>query len=244
MRAIFLIALIASACGGAAPQSSSAALGTPTTVSGHVVFNGSTLSAPHAMAGVTVKITPLRIDALTPAPPPVGVEADGAFKVTGVAPGTYWLSASVEASAGEEPAWTILTVTSSGRDALDVPVSVRSGEPVTDAVVTMTDRPTHISGVLRDAAGQTTGNAYVVLIPVARTAWSRGSPRLHDPVRPDAEGHYEIRGFPPGSYLIKAVPTLDLATWTEPESLDRLAAGALRTTLLEGSRRGQALILR
>ena len=53
-------------------------------------------------------------------------------------------------------------------------------------------------------------------------------------LRADAQGHYTLRGMPPGSYLMAALDYLEEGEWQDPEFLERLRESASRASLREG----------
>ena len=74
------------------------------------------------------------------------------------------------------------------RDTLDVPFEVRLGEPIAGLTVSMTDRPTEITGTVSDAAGRPTSEYYMFAFSTDRALWTltwRGQVPLSSP---DEEG--------------------------------------------------------
>ncbi len=52
--------------------------------------------------------------------------------------------------------------------------------------------------------------------------------------RPDQNGKFQMRGLPPGEYLLAAVDPTEAGEWFEPSYLDEHRAGAVRITLGDG----------
>src|SRR6185436_19393628 len=96
----------------------------------------------------------------------------GRFTITGITAGKYRLQASIAGA----PAWMLATSSVNGRDALDVPVDLRQN--VDGAVVTFTDRPGEVSGIVRDSSGKPIAGLPVVLFSVDRTLWTQQSRRI------------------------------------------------------------------
>ena len=96
-------------------------------------------------------LTPLASTRLVARALPGGaVQADGYFSIPGVPPGSYRLGSI--AGVTQTSAWVLKSATLGGRDVFDAPFeigSVASGR----LVITLTDRPTELTGVMQDAAG-------------------------------------------------------------------------------------------
>jgi 5-hydroxyisourate hydrolase-like protein (transthyretin family) len=139
------------------------------TVSGHVVSDVAG-PAPIDFTRVVVSVTPADKGLAMARVAPAGVEADGTFRLSGVVPGRYRLSAMMGANgrrAGGAPSavsdWKVASAVIGGHDALDLPFTVSPGEAVPDATITLTRALGEISGTLSDAAGQP-AHDYVVVV--------------------------------------------------------------------------------
>ena len=63
---------------------------------------------------------------------------EGTYRFDGVGPGTYRV-------AGVFPAgWSLRSAIVNGRDTLDAPLDVKAGQPVSDLILTLTDRPAEL----------------------------------------------------------------------------------------------------
>jgi hypothetical protein len=128
-------------------------------------------------------------------------------------------------------------VTANGRDAVDTGVVVKPGENV-DLVVTFTDRPAEITGVLQDSAGRPAPAFFIVIFPADRALWIPGSPRL-GAVRPGTDGRYSRTALPPGEYYLAALTDVEDREWNDPAFLEALVPSAIRVTVGEGERKIQ-----
>jgi hypothetical protein len=207
------------------------------TVSGRVVFAGSGATPPE-MSRVRVSLESdspairsfgFSIAAVTPA-------ADGSFTFSAVGPSKYRLTATIQ-SAGAS-GWTVKSSVMNGQDA-ELPVEIRLGEPVTNAVVTMTDKSSELSGVFRDANGAPTTDYAVAVFSTDRRHWTRGSRRVVGPLRPGADGRFVVRDLPAGEYFLAAAMDIDANELFNFSVLEDLASKAMRITLAEGEKRSQ-----
>ncbi|HEX7777612.1 MAG TPA: carboxypeptidase regulatory-like domain-containing protein, partial [Vicinamibacterales bacterium] len=159
------------------------------------------------------------------------IGADGRFTITGVIPGRYILRA-----AGGIMKSSIV----GGQDTLDFPLDFTGERDITDAVLTVTDRSSELSGVLTDVAGKPAVDYAIVVAPVDPRFWLPGARRVMM-TRPDTAGRYAFRSLPPGDYMIAAVTDLDPGGQFDPEFLKAVAGGSVRVSIAEGSRVAQDL---
>ena len=61
------------------------------------------------------------------------------------------------------------------------------------------------------------------------------------PTRAATDGHYSIRGLPPGEYYIAALTGFDPQEWYTTPFLEQVAPTAIKITLAEGERKVQDL---
>lgn len=204
--------------------------GTGTTVTGRVVFEGTsprtgTIQPPRAFA-----------QRATPAAGPTlaigdsinnGVlDDEGNFTLGGVSGSNYF-------TVGNLGGWTVKSVTLAGDDVTDQPVDFTGREAVSDLVITVTDKLTEITGVVTDARGQQAADYFVVILPADQkdpaqmARWVRGA-------RPGNDGRYQIRGARPGRYLAAAVETLEQGRQFAPEFQERLRQVAREFSVREG----------
>jgi hypothetical protein len=176
-------------------------------------------------------------------PPAGNIQADGTFSIGGVAPGRYTLSGYVPGETGNRPTWALKSVHAGGRDLLDAPLDVQPDTDITDAVVTFTDRVSEVSGLLVDRAGQPVPEFWILVFSTRPSHWWPGSRRVHDPVRPSADGRYQIIGLPLGEYYLAAIRDFEEHEHATPEFLQQVVPGAIRITIAEGEQKTQDISL-
>jgi len=159
------------------------------------------------------------------------VDAAGRFTITGITAAKYRVQANISGPSG----WMLATSVVSGRDVLDTPLDLR--QSVDGAVVTFTDRPGELSGVVRDSSGKPIAAHTVILFAAERSLWTPGSRRIRA-VPSASDGTFLFRMVPPGEYWIAAVADVDDGEWYDPVLLEHLAtSSAVKTTILEGGKK-------
>jgi hypothetical protein len=161
--------------------------------------------------------------------PTATVGPDGRFTLAGVTPGRYVLR-----GAGNLKSSVVL-----GRDTLDFPFEVTGDRDITDAVLTVTDKFTDLSGTITDATGKPAYDATVIAAAADPQYWTPGSRRILTS-RPGPLGRYAFRNLPPGTYYLAVVTDLEPGGQFDPEFLKTLTAG-VRVTLTEGGKLVQDL---
>jgi hypothetical protein len=216
------------------------------TVSGTVVFEGST--PPSADA---VRVGVAEPSANTGMPdmlmfrmnPSVGqAREDGTFELTGLVPGTYRLSVMMPGLRQNPTApgegWMLKSARLGDRELADEGIDLTGGTSLSGLVVTLTDRPSELSGRVLDAASEPFSAFPLVVFSADRAHWVSGSRRIHT-VQPATDGSYVIAGLPAGQYYLAAVTTVDTRELASAAFLDSLIASAIRVTLAEGERKVQ-----
>jgi protocatechuate 3,4-dioxygenase beta subunit len=162
-----------------------------------------------------------------PAVPESGrVKDDWSFSVTGV-----FGSARVLVTVPDT--WTVRSILHEGRDIVDVPVQMKSGEELTGLQVIVVNRVTTVTGQLLDAKGAPVQDGTVIVFADDAAKWIDES-RWVRAARPDQQGQYQIRGLPPGEYLAVAVNYVEDGIWNDPEYLESTRQFAQRLTLRDG----------
>jgi hypothetical protein len=156
------------------------------------------------------------------------VNRDGTFTLDGVSDGLHWIRTQ-----GGLRGWTLKSVTLSGRDIIDTPLDVRSGQTVTGLTLVFTDKTSEVNGTITDDQGQPITEFTVLAFPTDNTLW-RPQARQIMTARPDQTGTYQIRGLPAGDYYVTAVDPTEQGEWFEPTFLDQHRTGAARLTLGDG----------
>lgn len=208
-------------------------------VSGRVVFQGTTAKPPQNLELVRVGLVPVRTG-----PPrggePTGttyVTSDSTFKITGVFPGTYTLTATLGPISG----WWVRSAMVNGRDIMDLSLEVEeTATTVSEILVTFTDRLAEIEGTLSTTSGRPASEFVVIVYPVNREFWRIGARRTRS-VRPGSDGAFQIKDLPAGEYLISAVTDADADEWQRPAFLEQLVPASVKVTVTEGQKTRQDL---
>jgi carboxypeptidase family protein len=135
------------------------------------------------------------------------------------------------------PGWIVRSITTGGRDVLDVPIDFKGGENLRDVVITVTDRGAELSGVVLDASGAPATGMSVLLFAEDR----RHLPRRTHWEKPDLQGHFVLAGLPAGAYLVALAADVDDTRWSTPEYLESFRAQATRVTLADAEKKSITL---
>ncbi len=220
------------------------------TVSGSIVFEG---GAPSPMPNVRVTMaepTPMTgmtgmpdMSMFMPGQSSLGqVKPDSTFELTGVAPGVYLLGVVMPGlrasltTPGE--GWVVKSARVGDRDLMDGGVDVTGGSAMTGLVVTLTKRPSEITGRVLDGASRPFSAFPLVIFSADRTHWTAGSRRVQH-VQPATNGSYVFAGLPAGKYYLAAVTGLDTRELASTAFLESLIGSAITVTLSDGERKTQ-----
>jgi protocatechuate 3,4-dioxygenase beta subunit len=205
-------------------------------VSGRLEFDGAA-ERPDQARLQRIPILVERADRVSANPlqsiPPGRVDASGTFNTYGVPAGQYFIRI-----AGAPSPWTLRSVTSEGRDVSDVPLDVGAAD-VTNVVVTFTDRPAKVTGIVRGAGGNPDPAALVVAFPADAAQWKDYglNPRRFRSARATKSGSYTLNVLPPGDYIVAAVKDDFGSTWQTPEVLEALSRLGSQVSIAEGDTR-------
>jgi len=192
-------------------------------------------SAAGAVANVRLGATPVDSYAsLVPARVIATTQRDGTFVFDGVGPGK-WRVTGAALPAG----WSLRSAVLGERDTLDVPFEVRLGQSIAGLTVTMTDKPTELTGTVLDAAGQPTSEYSVIAFSVERTHWTTSPRRVSGAARLASDGRYRISGLPPGEYYLAVMTDFVPTQLDDPSFLESLIPKAVKVVLGEGDRKVQ-----
>jgi hypothetical protein len=207
------------------------------TVSGQVVFDGTSAPKPAKMTVMATSPPSFGPVPTGPTGPPAQVAADGTFTLTGV------FGDRMFRLGGQPAGWMVKAVYVNGRDVTDTPVTLEGREQITGVQIVLTDRVTHITGSVSDERGQPADTAYVLVLPddPARIAIASRFQRTAL-VRPGTS--LKIDGLPPGDYValvFKSAPQgFDLY---DPELLDYARKAGTKFALREAETRDLTLRL-
>ena len=208
-------------------------------VTGRVEFEGAAdKPAGTALTNIRINLDPAdggKVPNRTIAAEAGHPDEDGRFRTFGVPPGRYVLRANPPSG------WFLKGAFLGGADLSDTPFEI-SGKDLTGVVITFTDRPAALTGVVR--AGQSPDpDAVVVAFPVDTAAWhSRGAyPRRMRIGRTERDGSYTITGLLPGEYHVVAIHEEIAADLEDPSLLEALTRVSRQVRLLDGERRTEDL---
>jgi hypothetical protein len=144
------------------------------------------------------------------------VEADGTFRIRGVAAGLHYFDVE-----GVPAPWTVTGVFLRGRSVLDQPVEIREGEQFGGLRIVVSQSSAELRGTVRHAGGAPARDALVVTSSAPPLTPSPVNPRFRT-TRTDREGRFRIERLPPGDYRVTAVVGLDELVVRRREWLERL----------------------
>ena len=210
------------------------------TVSGSVVFQGAaTQPTPEQRSSLFISLEPA--DGRTAGITNMvrgRVDTSGNFTTTGVPTGKYILRVS-----GAPQGWSLRDASHGGKDITSVAIEL-DGESATGVMLAFTDKPTELSGTVRDASGNADARATVLVFPADPAGWvdTGSQPRRLRQVRAGQDGAYKINGLPAGDYYVVAVDDESTtASWQDPAYLGGMARNATQVRLTEGDIKTQAL---
>jgi hypothetical protein len=155
------------------------------------------------------------------------------FRTTELPGGQYFLRSS-----GALQNWFVDSITVGGRDAVDQPIELRDAD-VGDVVVTLTDKPSELTGVVRLDTGAPDHDAIVLVFPVdpaRRIDFGRDSPRLRE-TRSSVDGRYTLRGLPAGEYFVAALNDAAMTDlWQTQAFTQRLSLRATKVSVTRGQK--------
>jgi hypothetical protein len=153
------------------------------------------------------------------------VDSDGRFTLEGVFPGTYMIRATGQLESSMVD----------GQDTLDFPLVFTGERDISGAVLTLSDRPTEISGTLSQPSGEPALDYTIVAAATDSRYWTPGTRRVIV-TRPMPNGQYTVRGLPEGRYVIAAVTDLESGGQYDPEFLRAIQSAGIAVTLSAGGK--------
>jgi Carboxypeptidase regulatory-like domain len=198
-----------------------------------VLYPGATISGTVAFEGTNADLTQLRITAPSSENATIGpnpnarVDNDGRFTLTGVPAGSHWIRSNGLRG------WSLKSVVVDGRDVVDIPIDLRSGQQLSNVSIILTSRQTEINGTITNEQSAPLTDFTVLAFPTDSDLW-RSLARQIMTARPDQHGRFQIRGLPPGNYYLTAVDPAEQGEWFEPAFLEQQRNGAARLLLGDG----------
>ncbi|MGE0704759.1 MAG: collagen binding domain-containing protein [Vicinamibacterales bacterium] len=195
------------------------------SVGGTVVITGA--EAAPDLSQFRISVVP--VDGATIGSTPSSrVAQDGTFLVDGVPAGAHLLR-------GQTPrGWALESATIAGRDVLDAPVTLRSGEHLDTVRVGFTNQLAGISGQVADQSSNPLSDYTVLAFPANDEHWHAQSRHIMT-ARPDQTGRYQLNGLPPGEYFLAVIDPVEPGEWFERRFLEQHRMGAVQVTVEAGA---------
>jgi hypothetical protein len=138
--------------------------------------------------------------------------------------------------------WWFRSAIAGGKDLLDAPIEINPGTIVKDAVLTLTDRHSQLSGKLQTGTGQPAPEYVVIVFPSDSTLWPTAARRMQS-ARPSTDGAFSFGDLPAGDYVLAAVTDVEPDEWKKPAFLNDMAAKGVKVSLGVGEKKIQDLQL-
>jgi hypothetical protein len=202
------------------------------SLSGTVTFETARSVQPPDLTAVRIAALPADDSGFGPNPS-ARVNEDRQFTLDGLAAGPHLVRTQ-----GSPRGWILKAVLVDGRDVIDTPLDIRSGQRVSGVTLVFTDNLSEVSGTVTDESGNPMTEYTVLAFPSDPTYW-RPMARQIMTARPDQNGRFQIRGLPSGDYFLTAVDPTEPGEWFEPSFLERHRAGAARVRVGDGDMKTQ-----
>lgn len=221
------------------------------TLSGKLVFDSGGAPIPDELTGFRVGTYLLdgswvsssgstRVGNALGSNPPVNVNDDGTFAITGIGPAMYFVNCTVPTDLSS--VWKLRSVMANGRDLLDTLVEGPAVQ-LTAVSVVLSDKKTELTGTLQSASGQAISDYHIVVFSTDRTLWRRGARRSLS-TRPATDGRFVFSDLPSGEYYIAALTDIESRDWQLPAFLEQIVPAAVKLTVPEGQVTTQDLRIR
>lgn len=138
--------------------------------------------------------------------------------------------------------WMVKSILQNGREVIDAPLEMKSGETLADVQVVVTNRLTAVTGQLVDSTGAPIVDGTVIVFASDAEKWMPDS-RFVQAARLDQQGQCQINGLPAGEYLAVALDEVQDGAWSDPDYLASIARYAEKLTLMDGESRTVSLKL-
>jgi hypothetical protein len=209
-------------------------------IAGRLEFKGTTALPPDAQrqtAISVIRIPPLFRVPTGPTTPSARFALTGEFAIRGVPPGRYVIRPPEIFRA-----WTLQSIRAGGRDLADIPFLI-DGTDLSDVVLTYTDQPSEIAGVVRKPSGAADPDASVFLFPSDRARWTEARllTRTFRTSRVAGDGAFRMSGIIPGEYFVTAIPDETAIDWPDAALLEKLAGAAQKVRVEPGQKQQLSL---
>ncbi len=208
-------------------------------VSGRVEFEGSAdKPTPDQLSRIPVYLEPADGQMDRGGTPPGRIDAKGQFTSFGQPAGRYYVRS------GAPTGWTLKGAFLGERDLSDVPLDLDSAD-VADVILTFTDRPASLSGMVQLTERAARDGVAVIVFPADSKAWmdTGANPRRMRKVATTDTGAYNVTPLPAGAYFVAAVSETFAGDWQDPAFLEQLAASAAHVQIDNGEKATQSLRL-
>jgi hypothetical protein len=212
------------------------------SISGRMEFDGTRPKpGPELLEKFFVRVEPL--DRHTPRSQTAyraSVDRNGQWTIREVPPGRYLMTFLAFAEDRRAmPGWETRGGFLNGKDISTRPFEVQGD--ISGVLMTITDHPSEVSGVVRDAKGRPDPDATAVLFTADRELWDQFgiSNRRIRGVRAGETGTFTMRGVPSGDYFLAAIPDADAGEWQMPSVMEAIARTAVRISIQESERKSQ-----
>jgi hypothetical protein len=214
---------------GGTPTVVSISLHPGRSISGIVVFD---MAKPPDLARGRLMVS-LQTNGPTMGPQPqAAIESDGRFTLAGVAPGKYTLRVN-----GGGPLKSSMV---GSVDTLDFPLEFTATDDIGDAVITLTDKASELSGVVTESNGKPGMDYTIIAASTDERFWTPNSRRI-SMARTGVDGKYTFRGLPPGDYNVVVVTDFEQGAQYDPEFLRALNGAATRVRVIDAGKVTQDL---
>ena len=210
-------------------------------------FNrGANLFGQVEIAGIGAQPPPVLTDLWVSAPMADGSMGSGLTRSQVLADGSFSLSSPAGTRVirleGLPSPWSLEAVLYQGRDVIDLPFDLRSGEDRVRIRLILTDRASRLVGVVQDGDGNAMTDRAIVALPVNSAYWQPGSRHIQL-THPDSNGRYEIVGLPAGAYLVAAVAGISAGDLYDLAIFQEIAAAGTEALVEAGETTTLDLVL-
>ena len=138
--------------------------------------------------------------------------------------------------------WTVKAILQDGVDVTDTGIHFKPGETVDNVQLVLSDCTTVVAGAATTEKGVPAMEYVVLLFPDDPARWAQDW-RYVRTERPNQQGHFEVKGLPPGRYLGVALDDLEDGQASDPEFLEQMRRSATAFDLGDGEHKTLALTL-